>query len=107
MKIRHILVLGGAMICSPVALAELPFDAAKLGHMRAVLEVCSKVAPREASNYLLQMKSLIGKATKAMVDEAARTDEYQAAYQSVGSELSGKSHDELASACTSYLATAN
>ncbi len=107
MKILHVLVLGGAIACPSVVLAELPFDAGKLGHMKGVLDVCSKTAPREASDYFLQMKSTIGNATKAMVDEAARTDEYQQAYQSVRSELSNKAQDEMATACTAYLTTTN
>ena len=107
MKILYILVLGGTLACPCIALAELPFDPGKLGHMKGVLNVCSKVTPREASDYFLRMKSLIGDATKAMVDEAAKTEEYQQAYQSIASELSNKSQDEMAAACTSYLTTTN
>lgn len=107
MKLLHILVLGGAMVCSTVALAELPFDPGKLGHMKGVLSVCIKTKPREAWDYFLKMKAMIGDATKAMVDEAAKTDEYQQAYQSVRSELSDKAQDEMATTCTAYLTTTN
>ena len=107
MKVLHILVLGGAMVCSTIALAELPFDPGKLGHMKGVLDVCSKATPREASDYFLRMKSAIGNATKEMVDDAAKTEEYQQAYQSVRSELSNKAQDEMATACTAYLMTTN
>jgi hypothetical protein len=107
MRILHILVLGGAMACPPVALADLPFDAGKLGHMKGILDVCSKATPRGASDYLLQMKAMIGAATKAMVDEAAKTEEYQQAYQSIRSEFSNMAQDEVVAACTSYLTTKN
>lgn len=105
MKILRILVTGGVMACSTVTLADLPFDPGKLGHMRGVLDVCSRAMPRVASDYFLQIKSLIGDATKEMVAEAAKTEEYQQAYQSVRSELGNKAQDEVATACTSYLST--
>lgn len=107
MKIRHILVLGAVMAVSPIAHAELPLDAAKLGHMKGVLDVCGSAVPRKASDYLLQMKSMLGKATKAEVNEAAKSEEYREAYQSVRSRLSGLTRDELTTECTAYLATTN
>jgi hypothetical protein len=107
MKIPCVLVLGGVIAWPAVALAEIPFDPGRLGQMKGVLEVCSRVAPRAASEYLLQMKAVIGSATKAMVDEAARTEEYQQAYQSVRSEFSSLSQDGIVASCTSYLAATN
>lgn len=107
MKTLRILIFAGAMAGSPLALAEAPFDVGKLGHMKGILDVCSKEAPQKASAYLLQMKSLIGTATKATVDEATRTEEYQQAYESVHSELSNMAQDEAVAACTSYLTATN
>jgi len=90
-----------------LAWADFPFDVGKLGHMRAVLEICSRASPQAATYYMLQIKSLIGDASKSVVDEAARTDEYQQAYQSVRSDLSSLTKDGLEQECVSYLGSAN
>ena len=107
MKILQVIVLAGAMIGPAVALADFPFDAGKLGRMKGILDVCSKATPRQASAYLLQIKSLIADTTKDMVNQATKTDEYQQAYQSIRSELSNLAPDDVAASCTSYLTTAN
>lgn len=103
MKFLQVLALGGAMAFASPAPAEATFDSAQLGHMKGVLDVCAKLNPREASDYLLQMKRLIGDATKDMVAEAAMTGEYQQAYQSITAELSSMVQEEMSKACSAYL----
>lgn len=103
MKILHVLALGGMLVATPTWAAS-SVDAGKLGHMRGVLDTCTRVNPQQASQYLLQMKAMIGDATKQMVDEAAQTDEYQQAYQSVTDELHDMSADEMSKNCSLYLA---
>lgn len=107
MKILYILLCAGVATGPAVAQAGLPFDAGKLGQMKALVDVCSKATPREASKYLLQTKSLIGNATKQTVDEAAATEEYQQAYEAIRSKFSNLSQDGIVDACTSYLTTMN
>ena len=107
MKIQCILAMGGAMLFSPVLLADTSIDPEKLGYMKGVLDACGKAAPQEASAYLLQIKSYIGDATKDTVNSAMRTDEYRQAYASIHSRLQSEmgmlSRDAAAAACTSYL----
>ncbi len=103
MKTKHILVLAGVMACSPVALAESTVDAAKLGRMNGILNVCTSVNPQQASKYLLQIKALIGDATKQAVNAATKTEEYQQAYQTVTEELKNMAPDEMSQACNRYL----
>ncbi len=107
MKTMHIIILVGTMVCSPVILADPSFDVGQLGHMKGIVDVCSKVNPRQASNYFLQMKELIGDATKQSVDQAARTEEYQQAYQAVTTQLRDMSQEEMTQACTGYLTTSD
>ena len=101
------IILGVAIAGIAVARADAPFDAGKFGHMKAVLDVCGRLAPRQASGYLLEMKSLIADASKAMVDEATRTDAYQQAYESTRSTLSELELDAVATTCDEYLKSAN
>ncbi len=109
MKSLCILIMSGAMVCPPIALADSSFDAAKLGYMKGVLDSCSGIAPQEASGYLLQIKSYLGSATKDSVSKTMQTDEYRQAYQSIRDklkeEMSNMSRDQEAAACTSYLTT--
>jgi len=106
MKIFRSMVFVSVMLCSPLVSAEYPFDVGELGHMRAVLEMCSRASPQAATYYMLQIKSLIGDASKDVVDKAARTDKYQQEYQSIRSELSSLTQDGLKQECTSYLGSA-
>jgi len=94
------------MLCSSSVWAEFPFDVGKLGHMRAVLEMCSRASPQAATYYMLQIKSLIGDASKDVVARAARTDEYQQEYQSVRSDLTSLTQEGLKQECVSYLESA-
>lgn len=103
MKILHMLSLGAAMAVLSLALADPAFDAGQLGRMKGILEVCGQVNARDASQYLLQMKALIGNATKEEVDQAAKTDEYQQAYQSITTELNNMDPDAKVQACSGYL----
>ncbi len=107
MKTVIFLVLAGVMAYPQFALAESTVDAAQLGRMQGILNVCTRVNPREASKYLLQIKALIGDASKQAVDQAARTEEYQQAYQAVTEELKNMAPDEMAQACNRYLTAAN
>lgn len=103
MKVVKALTLLGAVACAPAVLAEATFDPATLGHMKAVLENCNKVNRQQASQYLLQMKALIGGATKEDVDRASKTQAYQVAYHEVSDELRDRSPQELDAACSAYL----
>lgn len=103
MKFLHILIFGGTMAFTSLAHANTSFDAGQFGHMKGVLDVCSRVYLRESSAYFLEMKAMIGDATKEMVNEAAATGEYQQAYQHVLAELSSMTPEEMAQACTAYL----
>lgn len=107
MKLFSSFVLASTMVLPLSAGAGIPFDAAKLGYMRGVLDTCGNVAPQEASAYLMQMKSFVGDATRESVGEAMRTDEYQQAYASIRSSLhdqmSKQSRREAVTTCTSYL----
>ena len=103
MKALHIVVLGGTFACSSAALADFPFDAGTLGRMKGILDTCSSASPQKASAYLLQMKSLIGDAKKAAVDEATGTEEYKQAYESIRSELGNMPPDEVSQACNGFL----
>ena len=104
MKMLHLIV---ALAWTSVVLAEQTIDAWTLGQMQGTLEVCSAVSPQDAAQYLLQMKALIGNATKDMVDEARRTADYQQAYQSTRSDLTGMTPASRASACKAGLATSD
>ncbi len=104
MKRMHVIVLAGVMAYVPGAVAESTVDAAKLGRMQGILNVCTRVNPREASHYLLQIKAMIGDASRQAVEQAARTDEYRQAYQAVTDELRNMPPDEMAKACNEYLA---
>lgn len=90
-------------LASPSAPAQSTFDPGTLGHMRAVLELCSKSDWQEASQYLLQMKSMIGNASRQTVEKAEKSEAYRIAYQSVRSELSNRDPRDLAAACSGYL----
>jgi len=100
------MLLVSIMMCSSSVWAEFPFDVGKLGHMRAVLEMCSRASPQAATYYMLQIKSLIGDASKDVVARAARTDEYQQEYQSVRSDLTSLTQEGLKQECVSYLESA-
>ncbi len=105
MKTLRMCVIAAALVCPALALAEGTVDAAQLGHMQAVLKSCSRVDPRQASSYLLQIKALVGDATKEEVDQATRRDEYQQAYQAVTDELAGMDKEAMERACANYLAS--
>jgi hypothetical protein len=105
MKTLLMLVFGGAVGYTPIALAEPSFDAGQLGRMRGILDLCARVSPHDAAQYLLQMKALIGDAPKATVDDATKTDEYQQAYQSITAELRNMGPNEMVQACNFYLTT--
>lgn len=107
MKLVRLFIVAFTIASAAAAHAEVPFDAGKFGHMKAILDGCGRLAPRQASGYLLEMKSLIADATKAMVDEAVKTEAYQQAYAETRSQLSELAPDEVATACSGYLTTAN
>ncbi len=92
---------------APLASATSSFDPEALGRMKAVMELCSRASPEKAADYLLQMKAAIGDASKEMYDKAAQTDAYRQAYDSVRSDLGGRAPADRASACNSYLSSAN
>ncbi len=106
MKLLHTLILAGVIASPSLAHANTSFDAGQFGHMKGVLDICGKSNLREASAYLLEMKAMIGDATKEMVNEATSTGEYQQAYQGILAELSSMTPDEMAHACTAYLTPA-
>ncbi len=107
MKILHMLALGAAMAVLSLALADPAFDAGQFGRMKGILDVCGRVNARDASQYLLQMKAMIGSATKAEVDQAAKTDEYQQAYQAITTELNNMDTDAKVQACSGYLSASS
>ena len=107
MQLRHILILTITFSVPCTGTAATPINAGKLGHMKAVLEMCSRTSPQEASTYLLHMKTLIGDASRTAVNKAMRTDEYQEAYQSIHSEFSSLSESGIADACSSYFSSEN
>ncbi len=106
MKAMQFSVLVVAMAYSTMGLADSSLDAAQFGRMKGILNACGRVNPQQASKYLLQIKALIGDASRETVDQAARTPEYQMAYQAVTEELGNMGQDEMTRACTGYLATA-
>lgn len=103
MKPMHTVVLAGVITFTPAAMAGNSLDAWTLGHMQGVLEVCRGVVPQQATQYLLQMKSTIGDATRSMVNEAAETEPYRQAYASVRSELGAMAREEMTQACLAYM----
>ncbi len=103
----HILVLACALAVPAITAANPAFDEGELGRMRGILDTCGKVNALEASHYLLQMKALIGNATRSEVDQAARTEAYQQAYQAVTAELGSLDRDAMIQACNGYLGTSN
>lgn len=108
MKHLSIWITLAFLIVAPRALlAQAMFDPGTLGHMKGVLELCGGVNRREASQYLLQMKSMIGNASRDTVKKAEKTQAYQIAYQSVKAELNGKTPRDLAAACSVYLSERN
>jgi len=107
MRVYGLILNFGLMACVPPVSAAIDFDPATLGHMKGVLESCSGVNRQAASQYLLQMKALIGTASKQEVAKIRKTRAYQAAYQSVRAELSNREPQALASTCASYLAERN
>lgn len=107
MKRIQILVLAAAMAYPITNFASSLVDPGQLGHMRGILSACSRVNPREASKYLLEIKTLIGDATKETVDQATRAEEYKQAYHDVTEELGSMNRDDITRACTNYLATTN
>ena len=102
MKKSHLLCLG-IMLGMPIVSTAQSFDPGTLGHMKAVLDSCGRVNPQKASQYLLQMKAVIGGATKSEINQPAKTQEYQAAYQSVHEKLGGLTQEGVAAQCESYL----
>ncbi len=90
-----------------LALADPAFDVAQLGRMNGILKVCGRVNPQQASKYLLQIKALIGDATRETVDEATRSEQYQQAYEAITDELGNLGPDELVQACDRYFASSN
>jgi len=103
MKLMHTLVLSGLIAAATAASAETSLDNWKLGRMQGILDMCRSASPQQATQYLLQMKSAIGDATRQMVNQAAKTEQYQQAYQQVRAELSGMAHTERAQACQAYM----
>lgn len=107
MKTMQVFVLVMAMAYPTITLADTSIDTRQFGRMKGILSACSSVNPREASKYLLKIKTVIGDATKETVDQATRTEEYKQAYHAVTEELGSMGHDEMARTCTDYLAAAN
>lgn len=107
MKTMQVFVLVMAMASPTITLADTSVDTRQFGRMKGILSACSSVNPREASKYLLQIKTLIGDATKDTVDQAARTEEYKQAYHDVTVELGSMNRDDMARACADYLAATN
>ncbi len=107
MKTVHMILVAAAIAASTLVLADPGFDAGQFGRMRGILDTCSKFDAVGASHYLLQMKSLIGNATKQDVDEAMKTETYQEAYQAVVTELANMDPDGREKACTGYLTVAD
>ena len=104
MKLIHSVMLVGVITAATAAMAQTSLDGWKLGHMQGVLDMCRRAVPQQATQYLLQMKSAIGDATRQMVNQAAKTDQYQQAYQQVHAELNGMAYAERAQACRAYMA---
>lgn len=104
MRLKRLIIFIAMVISAQQGTAATGFDPATLGHMKGVLEMCGATNRQAASQYLLQMKALIGSATRQEIDKVRKTQAYQVAYQSVRNELSNRSPQELASACSSYLA---
>ncbi len=107
MKRIQILVFVAALAYPAIDFASSSVDPGQLGRMRGILTACSSVNPREASKYLLEIKTVIGDATKETVDQIAGAEEYKQAYHDVTEELGSMNRDEMARACTNYLATTN
>ncbi|OIR16360.1 hypothetical protein GALL_30820 [mine drainage metagenome] len=107
MKTMQVFVLVMAMAYPTITLADTSVDTGQFGRMKGILSACSSVNPREASKYLLEIKTLIGDATKETVDQASRSEEYKQAYHDVTEELGSMSRDDMARACKNYLATRN
>lgn len=107
MKAMQVFALVMAMAYPTISLADTSVDSSQFGRMKGILSACSSVNPREASKYLLQIKTLIGDATKETVDQAARTEEYKQAYHDVTEELGSMNRDDMARACADYLAVTN
>ncbi len=107
MKTVHMMLVATAIVASSLVLADPGFDAGELGRMRGILDTCSMFNAVGASRYLLQMKSLIGNASKQEVDEAIKTGAYQDAYQAVVTELGNMDPNEREKACTGYLAVSS
>ncbi len=107
MKTMQVFALVMAMAYPTISLADTSIDISQFGRMKGILSACSGVNPREASKYLLQIKTLIGDATKETADQATRTEEYKQAYHDVTEKLGSMGHDEMARACTDYLAETN
>ncbi len=103
MQVLRIVLFSAAIAGSMVVHADAPIDAAQLGHMKGLVDVCGRVAPRDASQYLLQLKATIGDASRETVAQVSRSQEYQQAYQAVSAELKGMAPDEMARACSAYL----
>jgi hypothetical protein len=107
MKTMQVFALVMAMAYPTISPADTQVDSSQFGRMKGILSACSGVNPREASKYLLQIKTLIGDATKETVDQASRTEEYKQAYHDVTEELGSMNRDDMGRACTNYLATTN
>jgi len=107
MKLFCTIAFVGTMVCPLVGVADSSFDAGKLGHMRGLLDSCSNVAPQEAAQYLLQMKSFTGSASREAVSQAMQTEEYRQEYTSIRSglrdQMSTMSRDQAAATCAAYL----
>ncbi len=101
------ILVAAAIVASSLVLADPGFDVGQLGRMRGILDTCSKFNAVDASRYLLQMKSLIGNASKQEVDEATKTGTYQEAYQAVVTELDNMDLNDREKACTGYLTVSN
>ena len=107
MKMAYGVLTAGLLCGTALVDAQAAIDPATLGHMKAVLALCSRSNPQKASEYLLQMKSMIGDATREAVEQASRSDSYASAYESVRSDLGSRAPEDVGRVCDSYLSSAN
>ncbi len=104
---KNMLVFAFIAAAAATAVAAPSLDAGRLGHMKGIVDVCSRVNARDASRYFLQMKEMIGDAPRDALAQLTKSDEYQQAYQSVTSELKSMEPDEMGRACSVYLGAAD
>jgi hypothetical protein len=103
MKISRIVCLSIAIVIPQLATAKVPMPAESFGQIESVLDFCSQVNPKLASNYKDFKKMLAGDATDKELADARDQQEYKDSYQSANEKLTKLEPEKAVKTCSSLL----